>query len=401
MIGEDHIGTLPDDLEVCMALLADGYQPKNLCEALFRSLGLVILAEVDHPHSIPIEEEKLIHIQPSPILDAEGLAHHVFAEERLTYFVGRGKILGEIDAHLLSSERQILAIVGEGGTGKSALMAKAAEEAQKSNSNAHLVYRFIGATPGSSDGRSLLESLCKEISRSYGTNEGDVPLDFRDLVPEFAKRMSLATAEKPLILFLDSLDQLSENHGARQLSWLPAKLPEHVSLVLSSRTEKDIYQNLQQKEVIEKHLNGLDEADGRLLLGQWLEGVQRNLTDEQQLEVISKFKDSKGNPLYLKLAFEEARLWTSFQEPQEELSIDVAGIIKGNMIRRLTDEGNHGDQLVSHALGYLAASRHGLTEDELVDLLSRDLDVYEWFFRQTYHLPSDLVNLAIALDETS
>ncbi len=151
-----------------------------------------------------------------------------------------------------------------------------------------------------------------------------------------------------------------------------------------------------KKRSIEKHLNGLDEADGRLLLGQWLEGVQRNLTDEQQLEVISKFKDSKGNPLYLKLAFEEARLWTSFQEPQEELSIDVAGIIKGNMIRRLTDEGNHGDQLVSHALGYLAASRHGLTEDELVDLLSRDLDVYEWFFRQTYHLPSDLVNLAIA-----
>jgi hypothetical protein len=65
------------------------------------------------------------------------------------------------------------------------------------------------------------------------------------------------------------------------------------------------------------------------------------------------------------------------------------------MIDRLKHEGNHGEILVSHALGYLAASRYGLTEDELVDLLSRDLQVYEWFFRQTYHLPSDLLQLAV------
>ena len=50
-------------------------------------------------------------------------------------------------------------------------MAKAAERAQQANPNAQLVYRFIGATPGSSDGRSLLESLCKEISRCYGADE--------------------------------------------------------------------------------------------------------------------------------------------------------------------------------------------------------------------------------------
>jgi len=65
------------------------------------------------------------------------------------------------------------------------------------------------------------------------------------------------------------------------------------------------------------------------------------------------------------------------------------------MIGRLKHEGNHGETLVSRALGYLAASRYGLAEDELVDLLSRDLEVYAWFFRQTYHLPSDLVQRAI------
>jgi hypothetical protein len=395
MISEDHIGRLPDDLDACLPILEMGYQPRNLCEALFQSLGRVILAEVDHPHALPDEEKKVVHIQPSAVLDAEGLAHHTFAEERLTYFVGREGILKEINAYLGSAARQILAVFGEGGTGKSALMAKAAEHAQRALTEPQLVYRFIGATPGSSDGRSLLESLCKEISRCYGTAESDIPLDFRDLVPEFAKRMSLATAEKPLVLFLDSLDQLSAHQDARRLSWLPAELPDYVSLVVSSRKEKDVYQNLQAKGALEKILGGLEEGDGRLLLKQWLADVRRELTAIQEKEVISKFKDSKGNPLYLKLAFEEARLWTSFQKPQEQLAIDVAGIIKDNMIKRLTDESNHGKMLVSHALGYLAASRQGLAEDELVDLLSRDLDVYEWFFRQTYHLPSDLVNMAI------
>ncbi len=51
--------------------------------------------------------------------------------------------------------------------------------------------------------------------------------------------------------------------------------------------------------------------------------------------------------------------------------------------------------LVPRALGYLAASRYGLAEDELIDLLSRDLQVYEWFFKKSYHLPADLVHCAI------
>ena len=395
MISEDHIGDLPADLEDCLPILDDGYQPQNLCQAVFRSLGRVILAEVEHPHAAPEAAEKIIHIQPGPALDAEGLAHHTFAEERLTYFVGRGDILKEIGAYLNGGDSHILAVLGEGGTGKSALMAKAAEMAQGAHPKANLVYRFIGATPGSSDGRSLLESLCKEISRCYGADESDVPLDFRDLVPEFGKRLGLATVQKPLILFIDSLDQLLAHQDARRLNWLPDKLPDGVSLVVSSRKEEDITPNLQQKKVIEKLLGGLDEKDGRELLNLWLGDVGRELTDGQEREVISKFKDSNGNPLYLKLAFEEARLWTSFEKEQEELTSGVEGIIKDNMIKRLTDESNHGKQLVSHALGYLAASRQGLAEDELVDLLSRDLEVYEWFFRKTYHLPADLVNLAM------
>lgn len=46
----------------------------------------------------------------------------------------------------------------------------------------------------------------------------------------------MATADKPLILFLDSLDQLSNEDFGRSLKWLPLKdeLPAHCHIVVST-----------------------------------------------------------------------------------------------------------------------------------------------------------------------
>ena len=103
---------------------------------------------------------------------------------------------------------------------------------------------------------------------------------------------------------------------------------------------------------------------------------------------------SGGRPLYLKLAFEEARLWPS-HVPAEELEPGIDGVIQKNLFHRLAREENHGEELVARTVGYLAASRYGLAEDELLDVLSRDADLYESFLHGSYHLPSDLVARAI------
>jgi hypothetical protein len=419
LITTDHIGTLPAQLKECKSLLETGYQPQNLCEALFRSLANVILTEFDSPHEVDTEEEKTTHLLLYEVLDevdVEGPAHQKFAEERLKFFVGRTKMLAKIAAYLQESQkpdqyfegtggggaklihrveglRRSLVIVGAGGTGKSALLAKAIQDTQKTYPKAVIVYRFIGATPASSGGRGLLSSLCHEISRRYNADDSNIPLDYRSLVPELGQRMQLACENKPLILFLDSLDQLSADQDARSLVWLPDKLPEYVSVVVSTRPE-DTLDRLVAKQARQEDLCGLTLQEGDQLLSAWLADASRTLQKSQKEVVLEKFDQSQGAPLYLKLAFEEARLWTSYQ-PQEELTVGVSGIIQDNMINRLMREGNHGVMLVSHALGYLAASRYGLAEDELVDLLSRDLQVYEWFFRQTYHLPSDLLQLAV------
>ena len=212
------------------------------CKDVYDRLSSTILSEIEHPAGVPTASAAAMHLRPDAKLDSEGLAQHAFAEERLRFFVGRTEMLARIAEYVKTSQRGCLGIVGEGGTGKSALMARAIEKIQQEQPGSEIIYRFIGATPASSDGRSLLDGLCHEIARRYGASETDIPVDYRDLVPELGKRMGLATAERPLILFLDSLDQLSTSQGARSLVWIPNELPEHVALIASTRAE-DTWEN--------------------------------------------------------------------------------------------------------------------------------------------------------------
>ncbi len=364
----------------------------RLCEDVFTSLAHIIQEETRRPQTTTLADDIALYIKTNAALDAEGLAQHIFAEEHLRFFVGRTEMLAIIADYLKEDTRHSLAIVGAGGSGKSALVAKAIQQTQVLFPNAEVVYRFIGATPGSSDGRTLLASLCREISRRYGVDEGDVPNDYGRLSIELGKRMQLASADRPLVLFLDSLDQISIIQNARAMVWLPNELPQHAFVVVSTR-EGEPLNALQMKQTRVQRLGGLSPQEGDDLLSQWLASIHRTLQNAQRQEVQGKFAQSQRNPLYLKLAFEEARLWTSDQPP-EQLAIDIKGIIEKNMINRLGKDDNHGEMLVAHALGYLAVSRYGLMEDELVDLLSRDPQVYGWFIRKSFHFPSDLVQSA-------
>ena len=56
----------------------------------------------------------------------------------------------------------------------------------------------------------------------------------KPLTEEFLLYVSCIPDDKPLILFLDSLDQLDSADGGRQLDWLPKQLPPSVKIVLST-----------------------------------------------------------------------------------------------------------------------------------------------------------------------
>jgi hypothetical protein len=95
-------------------------------------------------------------------------------------------------------------------------------------------------------------------------------------------------------------------------------------------------------------------------------------------------------PLYLRLAFEETRQWPSAATDGDlpELIDSVEGIVN-DFLSRLEQPEHHNRNLVQRALGYLAASRNGLAEDELLEILSHiDPDVLPEFRKSSPKSPA-------------
>lgn len=202
------------------------------------------------------------------------------------------------------------------------------------------------------------------------------------LAVEFRQRLELATAERPLVVFIDALDQLSAD-SACVLSWLLRQPGLHLPIVVSTLPGALVDALACELPDAPRHaLQPMPSDDGRALLGRWLAGAHRRLTPAQMDRVIASFADS-GSPLYLRLAFEAARLWPS-HNAAEPLCNNVVGLLNA-LFDRLSADSSHGPLLVNRVLGYLSCARQGLSETELLQLLARDDAYWGHFLVHTRH----------------
>lgn len=129
-------------------------------------------------------ESQISHIEKREPLESEVSNHRAFGRQRSRFFTGRKDTLYQIGEYIRRGIRKPFVLYGESGSGKTALMARAAIKANDENPESIVIYRFIGATPESSDGRALLESLCKQIAQVYN-DEDPIPTDYNELLEEF------------------------------------------------------------------------------------------------------------------------------------------------------------------------------------------------------------------------
>ena len=124
------------------------------------------------------------------------------------------------------------------------------------------------------------------------------------------------------------------------------------------------------------------------ILDSWLKTSRRKLQGKQESIVLEAFKNCPL-PLYLRLSFDETCRWKSYTSSDDtKLAPTIKGIIH-DLFDRV--ETIHGKILVSQALAYVTASKNGLTEPELEDILSLDdvvlNDVYQYWTPPIRRLP--------------
>ncbi len=307
--------------------------------------------------------------------------HERFGRERGSEasFVGRQAELKAIIDYVENDSCWPLVIHGASGCGKTSLLARAAQEVARTRQP---IVRFIGVQPRSSDLESLLSSLCQEL-RLRHPREGAPPTEIKFMEVELQDQFMAAPPEQPLILFLDALDQLSDANHVRLLYWLPAgPLPMHVKLVVSCLSDRapgdpagHPYAELRRRGIPAGNFINLDKLSEdearRLLFDCWLPQSRRTLTGGQRACIERHLASAAcRQPIYLKLLFEETRLWRSY-DAAPEIGEDVPALLD-QLFVRLSRPTSHGPILVDRVLSYLALSRQGLTENEILEILFAD-----------------------------
>ena len=108
-----------------------------------------------------------------------------------------------------------------------------------------------------------------------------------------------------------------------------------------------------------------------------LDSSHRKLTASQESTVLKRVSQCPS-PLYLKLVLEQAVQWKSyFVVDEATLGLSVRQIIN-SLFESL--ERKHGRTLLQHTLAYISASKRGISESELEDVLSCDDKVLDEVF---------------------
>ncbi|XP_063311499.1 NACHT domain- and WD repeat-containing protein 1 [Pelobates fuscus] len=356
---------------------------KELCDQVIAVVNHQILNYLTR--EIPSETGS--EIQPWLGWLMQEVTHHLsLSHEKSQIFCGQQELLHRILGNIKDEADRIrppLVISGTSGSGKTALMCKIFEMLRldaSNNGGPVLVLRLLGTSPQSSEIHDVLKSICYQVCLAFElpAPSTQVTNTYNETVRFFHQLLTLVSEKRtePLVLILDSLDQLSQSDGAHHLHWLPKECPINVHILVSTLPEEGGILNTLHAFIKDPKLYLEVQPLSPEHCGQMIEKLMsltgRSLIPAQLEIVLNSFKIC-GQPLLLRLAFDEAKRWASYT-PLTELKIATSTKEAVRMLyQRL--EVLHGSVLVSHALGYIVASRNGLSEAELKDILSLDDDI--------------------------
>ena len=331
-------------------------------------------------------------------LERESLEHRVFMESRTCAYVERAGLFDRLDAFAdapvadddePSGEnpeeepddqvpRQkrppaVRVVTGESGSGKSALLAAwlARREA--------VFFHFTGSSPASVSGVSLLRRLLAML-RSGGVVPPEESIPYAeeamaDLLPDWLEKLS---AQGGGLLLFDAVNQLSSARD-RGLWWWPAEWPENIRVVFSTLPGDSLREMTQRGWTAEElviDIPLLQPGEKRAIMNAYLKLFSRALHPALEEKVLAA--PQAANPLFLRTVLDELRLHSRHENLGSDLDAmlrcpDPAALfvhVLRNLERDFTPPEH--PELVHRALGLMGAALRGLSENELLQLLSPD-----------------------------
>ena len=331
---------------------------------------------------------------PDP-LDREATEHEAFARSRARVYIGRREYVDQLEEHV-RADSPPLVVLGDSGSGKSALLANWAfryreassqplprtrkplwrlltdslrlTSARKSESN--LLMHFIGATPHSADCSAMLRRIMGEFKRRFDIRV-EIPEQPDALRADFPNWLQMAAAKGRVVLILDALNQLEDRDGAPDLVWLPAVLPSNIRLIVSTLPGRSL-DELTRRGWPTLRVGPLEPQERKQLVADYLAQFRKTLST-LHVERIAGAPQT-ANPLYLRALLDELRIhgehFTLSQRIEHYVTATTVAELYEKILERYEqDYERERPKLVRDTMKLLWAARRGLSESELMILL--------------------------------
>ena len=303
-------------------------------------------------------------------LDLEAREHEAFARSRQRIFIGKQDILEELDAHV-RRDGPPLVVVGESGIGKSALLANWIQRKGADAQTSSLLVHFVGATSSGTDWASTVRRLLGELNRRLHL-ELAIPDTSGLLRSAFSDALATAASRARTVIVLDAINQMEDREGALDLVWLPREIPPNVRLIMSTAPGR-VLDEARRRGWLEIEIPGLRIEDRRAFVVRYLKEMYAKELSDRNVELIAASMQA-ANPLYLRVLLEELRLFGDHDRLDDIIvhyldAESVPSLYSKILERYERDYETKRPGLIRDALTYLWASRSGLTEIELLELL--------------------------------
>ncbi len=306
---------------------------------------------------------------PDP-LDQEAIGHRSHARRKLLAYVDRPSHSQALSAFVAAPfTGQGLVVTGDSGGGKTALLAAFASSVIQQNSS-FVFEHYFGATPDSASVDGFLRRLLGELKR-LGDIKDEMPTTSEKMREALPLWLAQTSAQKPIVLVLDALNQIQGDEADRHLNWLPRFFPAHVRVVASSLLGPEL-DALRERGWVEHLLPLADTAERGRMIDNFLEIHRKQLGEKLRGRVMNAA--GTANPLFLRTVLEELRQFGSFEklpdQVAEYLNATTPQDLFRQVIQRWQRDFHAGRDIVTRSLRHLWAARQGLSENEWLDLLS-------------------------------
>ena len=331
------------------------------------ALGQMILEDMIRVIEQEFPEEEI----PDPLAQ-QAIEHEAYAYSRHRVYIGRKEYYDRLEEHVQSNNCPLV-LTGASGSGKSALLSNWAFRYKDKNPNEHIIIHFVGSLLYSANWITMVRRIMGELKQRFDI-PGDIPDKSEELRATFPQWLGMAAVKGRCIIVIDAVNQLEDKDLALELAWLPQKVPNNIRLILSTLPGKSL-DEIQKRDWEIFAVEPFTKNERKDFIKKYLEQYTKQLNDELIEKIVEK--EQTAIPLYLQVLLEELRLYgdhfTLVNKTENYLKAETISELYQKILARYEEDYElERKALVKDAFSLVWASRRGLSETELLELLGID-----------------------------